>query len=124
MKSDSMSLKTTKFDKMMLGKGFVNDQTRRKNNSHLFFYLEYPKGVINSHIKTFRSVHSNQSDIADVRVKDMAKQLHFEKKKDFDEYLECNYSFDRYIEHLKKENLFPLSEYQYWESPMTLTAFL
>lgn len=100
-----MSLKITKFEKGMNKKGFVPNRKVKKNNPHRLFYLEYPKGKMNPQINTWYSVHPNQDYISDDNVRNMAEQLHFEKKKDLENYVSCTYSFEMYIEMLKKKEL-------------------
>ena len=103
--SDSMSLKITKFEKGMKKKGFVASRKVKKNNPHLMFFLEYPKGCINTQINTWYSVHSNQDYISDDNISQMAEELHFEKKKDLENYVGCTYEFKTYIQLLKEKNL-------------------
>jgi hypothetical protein len=51
------------------------------------------------------SVHPSQDYLSDDNLRNMAEELHFEKKKDLENYVKCDYSFERYIERLKMENL-------------------
>jgi outer membrane phospholipase A len=100
-----MGFKTTEFDKSMLKKGFTNEKSKRKNNNHLYFYLEYPSGQHHLNIRTWHSVHSDQKNISDDIISYMAKQLHFDNKKDLEKYIECTYSLETYIKQLKEKKL-------------------
>ena len=100
-----MQIKIKYFDKQMKNKGFINRKNKRKNNPHMFFYLTLPDGSVCTQINTWRSVHSSQKYISDSLIKIMSDQLHFENKKDFEQYIECNYSYTKYIKKLQDLNL-------------------
>lgn len=101
-----MNWKIKDFDRGLKKKHFVHRKFK-KNNSHYFFYLEYPanSGIICAHINTWRGDHSKEDYISDNRMRDSADELHFEKKKDFEEFLICTFSYERYIDLLKSNNL-------------------
>jgi len=100
-----MQMKVKDFDKGLKRKHFVH--LRIKKNPHYFFYLEYPadSGEICTSINTWRGDHPDEGNLSDNRIKDSADELHFEKKKDFEDFLTCTYSYDKYIDHLKSKNL-------------------
>jgi len=101
-----MQMKIKDFDNGLKRKNFVH-LTYKKNNPHYHFYLEYPadSGEIQYQINTWRSVHPDQKFLSDNRVKDCADELHFEKKKDFEDFINCTFSYEKYIELLKGKNL-------------------
>jgi hypothetical protein len=100
-----MQMKVKDFDNGLKRKHFVHLKYK-KNNAHYFFYLEYPadSGEYQLHINTWRSVHPDQNYLSDNRIKDSSDELHFEKKKDFEEFLTCTFSFEKYIDLLKSKN--------------------
>jgi len=100
-----MQMKVKDFDKGLKRKHFVH--LRIKKNPHYFFYLEYPidSGEIHTSINTWRGDHSDEGYLSDNRIKDSADELHFERKKDFEEFLACRFSYEDYISLLKGKNL-------------------
>ena len=100
-------MKIKDFDEGLKKKHFVHLKKIKKNNPHYFFYLEYPAGSksYQVHINTWRSIHPDQKYLSDNRIKDSADELYFEKKKDFENFLKCTFSYDDYIDLLKNKNL-------------------
>jgi hypothetical protein len=77
----------------------------KKKNPHIQFYFEYPDGKINSNVTTWRDNHSNIDYVNDNRMRDMATELKFNFKKDFEEYLECTFSVLDYVKLLRSKGI-------------------
>jgi len=102
-----MRLKLKYVISQLRGKHFhIEDKKKiRKNNPHMFFYLKNENGQICTNVKTHFSVHPGQDYIDDPILKLMAEQLHIEKKKDFEDYIECSKSYYWLIDYLHKKGI-------------------
>lgn len=102
-----MRLKLKYVISQLRGKHFQFDQKKkvRKNNPHLFFFLKNENGEICTNVKTHFSVHSGQDYIDDSILKQMAEQLHIEKKKDFEDYIHCSKSYSWLLDYLHKKGI-------------------
>ena len=92
------------FDRAMRRKNFKILKIKKKN-PHLFFYFEYPEGNLHISINTWRSVHPRITHLDDNRIKDMASELHFKRKREFEDYIDCRFTIEMYVDLLKEEKL-------------------
>lgn len=79
--------------KALLKKGFREDNGR--DHHYCFFYANGKKTII----KTKVSRGASHSDVPDVILNKMQKQLHLPKK-EFNEYLNCTFSEEEYKNYL------------------------
>ena len=77
----------------------------KKGNPHYFMYLINESGKICVHINTHFSVHPSEDTIKDGLLGEMATQLHFDRKKDFEDYINCTKSYDWYISLLRSKGI-------------------
>ena len=94
-----MPAKRRDFEKAALKKGF----REIRKGTHVFYRYTDSKGEVYDRVHTMVSHGSGYSDLSDALISKMSKQLLFDKKKDFEEFIECTYSEKKYRDHLRKE---------------------
>jgi len=57
-----------------------------------------------THIGTKMSMGSNNKTVGDNLLIQMYKQLRMRNVSEFKKYIECKYSYDNYVKHLKEKN--------------------
>lgn len=101
-----MPMKKDKVKKILLGKGFVlvKDQ---KNRDHDFLYLRDPQNpnLYYPQVRTKLSRGSKYKTLSDDLLSKMARELYFDSKKEFMEYLECTKTHRQHVEKLRNNEI-------------------
>jgi hypothetical protein len=90
--------KRDKIDAALRSKGFE----KLKNKDHDRYNLVIGGKI--THIGTKMSMGSNYNTIGDNLLIQMYKQLRMNNKEEFRRYIVCKYSYDAYVENLRKNN--------------------
>lgn len=94
-----MPRKKTEVSKVLIKKGFTLDDSR----DHKYFYLYNSDGTKTT-VYTKIS-HGSGNEIHDGLLGEMMRQIHL-KKQEFNEYLDCTLSKDKYLDILKEKGLY------------------
>ncbi|WP_290596760.1 MULTISPECIES: hypothetical protein [unclassified Archaeoglobus] len=100
-----MSLKKDRVIKSLTGKGFVEIVDRKRD--HRIFCLRDPQDPDKyiPHIRTQVSMGSRKyKALSEDLVSKMRKQLHFDSKKQFLDFLKCDYTLEEYYALLKAKD--------------------
>lgn len=81
-------------EKALQKKGFTLE-TKRDHN-YYFLYIDNKKTPVNTKVS-----HGSNKDISDSLLSLMRREMHLPKK-EFDEYMNCTFSKEEYINHLKE----------------------
>ncbi len=97
-----MPIKKRDIMNTLSGKGFVKVVSKH----HIYFYLRDPDNPDKyiTHVRT-RLSHGSSKDLSDNILSKMAKQLRFNSKKQFLDYVDCKYTYSDYVKKLKAEGI-------------------
>lgn len=96
-----MAIKTKKLTDAMLAKGYVYIGVHKGH--HWYELTDVPNGK--APIRTFHSMGDKGKELSDDLVSKMRKQMRFESRHDFEEYVECHMSEREYRDSLRKRGL-------------------
>ncbi len=92
-------MKKREFRRILKKKGFIEVVAR----DHIYLYLRDPNDPEKyySHIRTKVSHSGKEKDISNNLLAKIYRQLGFESKKEFMEYLDCTRTHEDHVNHLK-----------------------
>lgn len=89
-----MPRSTKEVEKALLKKGFT--LVNNKDHNYYFIYKDGKKTSVNTKVS-----HGSHKDISDGLLNQMRKQVRLPKQ-EFEEYLNCTFSKEQYLEFLEK----------------------
>ena len=95
---------TSDVKKALLKKGFREDVGRNRDHHYYFLYIDDDRKLIFTKIS-----RGSHKDIDDNLLNQMKKQIKLPKKQ-FNEYLNCTFSEEEYINYLQENNLLQTSK--------------
>lgn len=84
---------TKNVERALTKKGFTLE--KKRDHNYYFLYLNGKKTIINTKVS-----HGSHKDISDGLLNKMMKQMKLPKK-EFDEYMNCTFSKEEYLNYLK-----------------------
>ncbi len=94
-----MPSKKPDFEKSATKKGFIENT----KGDHIFYTFTDSEGKLYGKIKTRVSHGAKGGDIPDSILPAMKKQLQFDRKEDFDKFIECTFSEEEYRNLLRNK---------------------
>ncbi|MCK9323846.1 MULTISPECIES: hypothetical protein [Methanocorpusculum] len=95
-----MPVKKDDFARAAIRKGFCE----KRSGHHIYYRYETPGGRLSPYIHTHIS-HGGGNALSDALLSEMTHQMKFDKKADLMAFIDCTFSKEKYLVHLKTKGL-------------------